>query len=62
MNSVKVWLEGKKSYIVALATLVDGLYQYYVQHNSDWHALVAYLLAGGAIAAIRGAIAKAEGK
>ena len=52
------YLEGKKSYAVAALTALDGLYQYYVQHGSNWHTLAAYLLFGGGLAALRAAIAK----
>jgi len=57
MNLV-TWLEGKKTYIVGVLTAADGLYQYYVQHSSDAHSALAYLLAGGGLAALRAAIAK----
>lgn len=57
MNIV-TWLQGKKTYIVSIATAVDGLWQYYVQHNTDWKALANYLLVGGGLAALRAAVAK----
>lgn len=63
MNYVKkftIFLEGKKTHLVALATAVDGLYQYYVQHNSNWQTLVAYLLVGGGLSALRAAITKVQ--
>jgi hypothetical protein len=59
MNLI-AYLEGKKTYLVAVLTALDGLFQYYVQHDTDWKALVNYLLVGGGLAALRRAIAKTE--
>ncbi len=58
MQSIVTYLQGKKSYIIAALTALDGLYQYYVQHGSNWHTLVAYLLFGGGLAALRASISK----
>ena len=53
-----VWLEGKKTYIIALLTIIDGFYQYSVQHGLSRQSLINYLLIGGGLAALRAAIAK----
>lgn len=58
MRQLVKWFEGKKTYIVSVLTALDGLYQYYVQHNTDWKALANYLLVGGGLAALRAAVAK----
>ncbi len=57
MNLI-TWLQGKKSYIIALIATLDGIYQYYIQHNSSRQALVTYLLFGGGLAALRAAVSK----
>jgi len=56
----KLWffLDGKKSYSIALLTALDGLWQYYVQHGSNFHTFVVYLLFGGGLAALRNAVSK----
>lgn len=56
--ALKAWLEGKKTYIVAVVAALDGLYQYYVQHGLNFKALVVYLLCGGGLASLRAAINK----
>lgn len=64
MKQVKqfvAFLEGKKTYIVAVLSAADGLYQYYIQHGSNWHTLVAYLLVGGGLASLRAAVSKVKG-
>jgi hypothetical protein len=61
MNLV-TWLQGKKTYIVALIATLDGIYQYYVQHGNSRQALVTYLLFGGGLAALRAAISKVTSK
>jgi hypothetical protein len=56
LSTLVSWLQGKKSYIIAALTALDGLYQYYVQHGSNWHTLALYLLFGGGLAALRAGI------
>lgn len=58
MNNLVNWLKGKKTYIVSVVTAADGLYQYYIQHGSNWHVLGAYLLFGGGLASLRAAVSK----
>lgn len=60
MQKVATYLEGKKTYAVSTLTALDGLYQYYVQHGSNLHTLLAYLLLGGGLAALRAAVAKGQ--
>lgn len=50
------YLDGKKTFIIAALAVVDGLYQYYVEHGHSRQALVNYLLLGGGLAAMRSAI------
>ena len=57
MNLIK-YLEGKKTYIMALLTLLYGVYHAWQQSNNNWPVFVNYLLASGTIAALRAAIAK----
>ncbi len=52
------WLQGKKTYLVSLLTVLDGLYQFYVQHGNSRQALITYLLFGGGLAALRAAVSK----
>lgn len=52
-------LSGRKTYIISTLTALDGLYQYYVMHGSNWQTLVIYLLFGGGLAALRAGISKA---
>jgi len=59
MQAIVKFLEGKKTYIIAVLGAGDGLYQYYVQHGSNWQTLAVYLLAGGGLAALRAGVAKA---
>lgn len=54
------YLEGKKTYLVSILTAIDGLYTYYVQHGSNAHTLLAYLLVGGGLSALRAGIAKSN--
>ena len=58
MQNIITALQGRKTYLFATATALDGLYQYVVQHGLNVHALINYLLAGGALAAVRAAISK----
>lgn len=60
IQSLVTTLEGRKTYIVAALSALDGLFQFYVQHNTDWKALANYLLVGGGLAALRAAVAKAQ--
>lgn len=57
MNLI-TWLQGKKTYLIALLSVLDGLYQYYIQHGSSRQALISYLLFGGGLAALRAAVSK----
>lgn len=60
VTAIRNYLDGKKTYIIGALTALDGLYQYYVQHGSSWHVLLAYLFAGGSFATLRAAIAKVK--
>lgn len=55
-NRVRFYLQGKKTHIIAIATALDGLYQYYIQHGSNAHTLLVYLLVGGGLSALRAGI------
>lgn len=57
-NQIRIYLDGKKTYILSVLAVLDGGYQYYIQHGSNIHTLIAYLLTGGTVAALRAAIAK----
>lgn len=59
-STIKNYLAGKKTYIISTLTVVDGLWTYYVQHGSNLHTLLTYLLFGGGLAALRAAISKAK--
>lgn len=58
LQKVTLWLEGKKTYAFSIATAVQGLYTYFIQHGSNLHTLVSYLLFGGGLAALRAGIKK----
>lgn len=61
-SKVQTFLSGKKTYVVAVLSAADGLYQYYVQHGSNWRTLAIYLLFGGGLAALRAAVSKTQVK
>lgn len=58
LKQLVTFLEGKKTYLISVLTVVDGLYQYYIQHGSNWQTFLVYLLFGGGLAALRAAVAK----
>lgn len=60
MQQIVDWLKGKKTYIVAFLAILDGLYQFVVQHGLSRQALVTYLLTGGGLAALRAAVSKSS--
>lgn len=61
-NKVQTFLAGKKTYVVAVLSALDGLWQYYIQHGSNWRTLAIYLLFGGGLAALRAAVSKSAVK
>lgn len=60
LTNIKNYLEGKKTYIFVTLSVVQELWTYCVQHGSNLHTLVTYLLFGGGLAALRAAISKAK--
>lgn len=58
LRTLKNYLEGKKTYIFAVLIVGQEVWTYYVQHGSNLHVLVTYLLFGGGLAALRAAISK----
>ncbi len=55
------FLKGKKSYIVALATVIYAI-AYYGWDKNNWPEAANFVLGGTGMATVRAAIAKVEGK
>lgn len=53
------FLEGKKTYIIAIVTFLYGLV-YYGWGQDQWAEALSFVLGSGGIATLRGAIAKVE--
>jgi hypothetical protein len=53
-------IDGYKTHLVAVATVLYGLYQAFIATGGNWHTLVPYLLSGTGLSALRVAVAKVE--
>lgn len=60
LKKLVVFLEGKKTYIIAFITTADGVVQLVQGHK--WPQVIPFLLAGAFGGAIRAAVSKVEAK
>jgi hypothetical protein len=57
MSKITEFLDGKKSYLTALAAIAYGVYMG-VTGSMEWPEVVNYILGGGALVSVKSALSK----